>query len=89
MGVYGLVGQPKASKPEVRVRHQEVLVFFLCLSRKKCYYLYFIVLGPSQLMITCISLRLLDSAPWGTFISDICRVLIYIYIYIYLYIYIL
>ena len=29
--VYGSVGQPKASKPEVRL--QAVLVFLLCLSR--------------------------------------------------------
>ena len=32
-GVDGSVGQPKASKPEVPVRLQIVLVFLLCLSR--------------------------------------------------------
>ena len=66
-GVYGSMGQPKASKPEVPGSTPDSSCFSLVFiknliinkskhKKTKCYYLYCIVRGPSQLFITCISL---------------------------------
>ena len=66
-GVDGSVGQPKASKPEVPGSHPGSYLFSLVFiknlindkskhKKKKCYYLYCIVRGLSQLFITCASL---------------------------------
>ena len=63
--VYGSVGQPKASKPEVPGSSPGSTCFSLVFIKNlinQCYYLYCIVLGPSQLFITCISLWLLGGS---------------------------
>ena len=65
--VNGSVGQPKASKPEVPFSTPGsscfTLVFIKNLindkskhKKKKCYYLFCIVRGSSQLFLTCTSL---------------------------------
>ena len=68
-GVYDSMGQPKASKPDVPGSTPGSSCFSLVFIKNlikvnqntiiKCYYLYCIVRGPSQLFITCISLRIL------------------------------